>query len=507
MNYDFDKGIYSKINNFDDEEYKKYISVYPNFKKDKKYIRNKTLKNNFLENFHLCKCLFLILIILLLFIVIIVFIDYNTKILNIHKEENILNSKPENKIKEKNLVTNGENENNLEEKPIRDEEEENEEEKKHNFEDIYKKEIFDSLNEAFNKAKDFLDKCIKGIIIQNKPFKSLEKPKVSAIIPLYNCRNYILRAIRSIQNQNIVDIEIILVNDYSTDDTLPFIEKIQEKDPRIRIIKNKKNMGILYSRSIGALHAKGKYIFPLDNDDMFLDKDVFKTITNIADKGSFDLVSFKGIFSLNGRSNLLNNKIQDVHSPEDDLNLVMFQPELGNYPIRSKTIGIVDFHDVLLWLKCIKTNIYQKALNKLGEKRYSRYILFYEDIIATCILFNTAKSYKFIGKYGTFHIQRIGSASWKSFNDVQINIYILYFLDIAIDFTQETFENKLLLVHMIIYLTNRPKLEKTLNDNYNKKLFISCYFRILNSNYISDENKNLIRQKVKQLNYLNFLFK
>ena len=75
------------------------------------------------------------------------------------------------------------------------------------------------------------------------------------------------------------------------------VEKIQKEDPRIRIVKNKKNMGILYSRSIGALNAKGKYIFPLDNDDMFLDKDVFQTISNIADKGDFDLVEFKGVFS------------------------------------------------------------------------------------------------------------------------------------------------------------------------------------------------------------------
>ena len=54
-------------------------------------------------------------------------------------------------------------------------------------------------------------------------------------------------------------------------------------------------MGTLYSRSVGALSAKGKYIFPLDSDDMFLDEDVFQTITSIAEKGYFDIVEFKGI--------------------------------------------------------------------------------------------------------------------------------------------------------------------------------------------------------------------
>ena len=107
-----------------------------------------------------------------------------------------------------------------------------------------------------------MDKCIKGILINDKNnFILSENPKISAIIPVYNSKNFISRAIKSIQNQNILNIEIILVNDFSTDDTLSEIEKIQKEDPRIKIINNKKNMGILYSRSIGALSAKGnKYL-------------------------------------------------------------------------------------------------------------------------------------------------------------------------------------------------------------------------------------------------------
>ena len=174
----------------------------------------------------------------------------------------------------------------------------------------------------------------------------------------------------------------------------------------------------------------------------------------------------------------------------------MFQPKLGNYPIRpSEKMGNYVIFDVFLWVKCIKTSVYQKALNKLGEERYSRHMLIHEDVVATCILFNTAKSYKFIGKYGTFHIQRSGSASWRSFDDVQTNTYNLYFTDVAIDFSQETRENKLLLVYLIIFMIERPKLEKTLNNDYNKKLFISCLDRILSSKLISDEHKKLIREK------------
>ena len=133
-------------------------------------------------------------------------------------------------------------------------------------------------------------------------------------------------------------------------------------------------------------------------------------------------------------------------------------------------------------------------------------MLIHEDVVATCILFNTAKSYKFVTKYGTFHFKRQGSASWREFDDVQVNTYNLYVVDAAIDFTQDTIENKLLLVYMMIYMMNRPRLEKTLNDKYNRRLFISCLDRILNSDYISDENKQLIRERGKELNYINYDF-
>ena len=110
-------------------------------------------------------------------------------------------------------------------------------------EDIYFEEKFPPLKESFDNAKSFLDKCLKGIIINNQSLKYSENPKVSAIITLHNCQKTVSRAIKSIQNQNISDIEIILVNDFSTDNTLSIIEEVEKQDPRIKIINNKKKYG------------------------------------------------------------------------------------------------------------------------------------------------------------------------------------------------------------------------------------------------------------------------
>ena len=127
--------------------------------------------------------------------------------------------------------------------------------------------------------KKYIDQCLKGRLINNKKYKISNNPKITIIIPFYQTGDLIKIIIRSIQNQNIQDIEILLINDFSKDNnkTIRIIEKIKQKDSRIVIINNKKNMGILYSRCIGVLKARGEYIMNLDHDDFLFDRDVFDT--------------------------------------------------------------------------------------------------------------------------------------------------------------------------------------------------------------------------------------
>ena len=116
-------------------------------------------------------------------------------------------------------------------------------------------------------------------------------------------------------------------------------------------------MGALYSRSIGVLASKGKYIFPLDDDDMFLDKDVFEIITNIAESENFDIVEFKGIESLRGSTDILKNKIKDISYSNKRLNLKIYQPELGKYPVRpNRNLNGYNLYDIYVWAKCIKAH-------------------------------------------------------------------------------------------------------------------------------------------------------
>ena len=91
---------------------------------------------------------------------------------------------------------------------------------------------------------------------------------VSIIIPCYNYADFVAEAIASASGQTFQDIEIIIVNDNSIDCSKDIILKEIEKDKRIKFIDNKCNKGVVATRNIAIEIASGKYILPLDADDV-----------------------------------------------------------------------------------------------------------------------------------------------------------------------------------------------------------------------------------------------
>ena len=376
-------------------------------------------------------------------------------------------------------------------------------EKKNDFKPLDEK--YDSRNDAFNKAIDFIKNCLSSNLLEFESNFLYQKPQVSVVIPMFNCQKYILRAIKSIQYQNISDIEILLVDDNSKDNTTSLIRKIQNHDKRIKIIRNQKNMGILYSRSIGVLSSKGKYLFTLDNDDIFLNKDIFDTTIKLAKNGNFDIIEFKALSNkFRSEDLLINTKIKDAKFSHQN-SFILFQPELGRFPIQTRNkIGSYRLIDIFLWGKCIKTEIYQKALNILGYRRYSRFMIRYEDIITNYMIFNIAEKFLCIQKYGIYHLERFGSGVSIGWHKVSRNTNLLYLLDIVIDFSLNNINNKKLVVYLVIYYLNLRRIERTITFNkYNFELIISCIQRILTSKFISENNKILIKNIVKRRKYFN----
>ena len=92
-------------------------------------------------------------------------------------------------------------------------------------------------------------------------------PQVSVIVPVYNAAEALPRAIASLQNQTLADLEIILVNDGSTDNSPEICQRVAEKDVRIRVF-SQPNSGVSVARNTGLAHSTGEFIGFLDSDDI-----------------------------------------------------------------------------------------------------------------------------------------------------------------------------------------------------------------------------------------------
>ena len=255
----------------------------------------------------------------------------------------------------------------------------------------------------FEKINEYIALCRNGTLINPINNYLYLTPKISVIIPVFNASHTIKAAIRSIQNQNMIALEIILVDDCSTDNSLEVINELMLEDKRIRLIKNKENKGILYSRSIGALNARGRYLMALDNDDLFL-YGLFNKCYDEAKNNNLDIIEFSGFEILHNGYVDMNKITIPVFLRYKENNLLVKQPELSKFfYVKKNNSYSYDFIDVFIWGKLIKKKIYQKALKLLGNEVINYKVFLTEDKIFTIALFSVANSFKFINVYGIIH--------------------------------------------------------------------------------------------------------
>lgn len=113
--------------------------------------------------------------------------------------------------------------------------------------------------------------------------------KVSVIVPAYNAERYLSACLDSLVAQTLKDMEIIVINDGSSDYTASIIQEYQKKYKQIVFIDNKQNMGIGKSRNIGLLKAKGKYIGFLDSDD-YVSVDAYEKYYHFCEKNKLEFM-------------------------------------------------------------------------------------------------------------------------------------------------------------------------------------------------------------------------
>lgn len=142
--------------------------------------------------------------------------------------------------------------------------------------------------------------------------KNINKVLISIIVPVYNVKEQLPRCIESLINQSYKNIEIILVNDGSTDESPLICENYKKIDSRIKVI-HKKNGGLSEARNFGIYESKGKYILFVDSDD-FIEKDACERFIKILKNKKVDIIVGeareinKNKISYMKHSNLINEK-------------------------------------------------------------------------------------------------------------------------------------------------------------------------------------------------------
>lgn len=208
-------------------------------------------------------------------------------------------------------------------------------------------------------------------------------PKISIFLAIYNKEKYLERSIGCLQKQTLKEIEIIAINDASTDNSLNILREMSNKDSRIKIINNKKNSGSLFSRAMGILNSKGEYLMSLDPDDRYQAKTNLKYLYNIAKKLKADIVSFL-VFHL-------PSKIKSKFFTKS--NEIIKQPELYQSLFKNNILN-----DYYITNRLVKREIFVNAFNIFKKYIYGEKWCYYEDNIWSILIYKYANSSIFINK-------------------------------------------------------------------------------------------------------------
>ena len=351
----------------------------------------------------------------------------------------------------------------------------------------------------YKDSKEYYKMIKDGILYEKgKIYSLINNPKISIVLPVHNGEAFIKEAIISIQNQDFKDIEIVIIDDKSTDNSVNLINEIMKTEPRIRFYKNEENKGILYTKAKGILEAKGKYIMILDDDDKYLQRDAFTTLYNEGEKYDIDIVEFKTI-----ASKLVLDKEGYNNIKKEDPEIIT-QNKLKSYLFYNGIFGIIEKNDFKQVKHFVKTELFQKIIKQIDSKYLELKINYYDDYLFFFLLTRNAKSLKKINRI--FYVkQKIiftddskvnHRKQERIINGFNLSCFAsLYYIEILFYHTSDTFEDKKIVFSQFEKLFLQHQCRSNVK-NHEKGVQICNLF--LENQYISFEDKRKIRNYLKK---------
>ena len=352
---------------------------------------------------------------------------------------------------------------------------------------LYEKEKDFIIKEEIKLIKKYYKINNNGNLIKRKNNKKNEYPKVSIISSVYNREKYIPRFVRSIQNQEMNDIELIFIDDCSDDKSIRIIENYMKNDERIILIKNKKNKGTLISRNIGALKAKGLYLIFPDSDDI-ISKNILDICYEICQNENYDIIRFN-IYS---NSNFIFSLTDNI------LKRTIYQPELRTYLIYG--YGYPKLVDGIISNKFISKKTYLISLNNIDEYYLNQKMIYFEDGLMNFALHLNSRSLYLLNHIGYYYIYNQDSVSHFVNFDLYLRCFFV-FLKFFIKYTKNNkYEQKMKYFILQEYIYDINLLYKI--DNYSS-IYEEVINSLMNSEFISpiDMNKLKIMKEIIKLKW------
>ena len=268
--------------------------------------------------------------------------------------------------------------------------------------------------------KDYYTLCNEGRLISSEKFEYSNEPLISIIIPSYNKENQILKSIRSIQNQSLKNIEIIIVDDYSIDNSKEIYKYLLETDPRIRVFRHLKNMGLWRSRLDGFLYSRAKYIIHFDMGDQYINNFVLEDNYNIISKYNLDSVKFSS-YTYNNKSEPFNYRHVKFNNFE-----LKISYEKRYFDVTTYEYGTI-------WNRLIRANVITKGLYLLDTIIYNAYKNMWEDRWWNTLANKFSNSYVMNNRPGYLYLISFdGEGTMKkgnaTMNDLCIREFILFWV-------------------------------------------------------------------------------
>lgn len=326
-------------------------------------------------------------------------------------------------------------------------------------------------------------------------YKQSESPDVSVILTMRNQAHCIHKALRSIQNQSLKNIEIIISVDCSLDNSTETIKEYMKEDERIILIDHELRDGIMKTRCDGFKIAKGKYITAVDGDDAFIQKDILSNAFHIAQLGDLDIVEFVGAMFKDEQ----NKGLVHYHKVTG----IMTQPEM-----RTKFFHIKeeqdDWRPIMcrsIWSKLIKNSVMKKVLDKVGNEYTDTFMMNYEDTVLTVTLYQLAQSYYMFKELGYYYSRDERNGRYpdvpgkKCTNRENLNHNIdgLKFLNFLYDHMDDNEIERQTLYHEIISINayQFSNYAKQLTSHYD--MLYRVIDGIIDSKYLSEQEKEKLR--------------